>query len=210
MNTKKIPLLLLCLAAIGIVVFFLTKNPSPTTQTTTDPTVIPTIAQIEITQAIIPLTNTPNPDSKNTIFKDYTHPTHGYAVKYPSDAKLSTQNTELTISKLGPTQRDQSELYDGILIKINVKTTEGKTLKEVAEARVEASKELGTILKPLEEVTINGKTGYTYRTRGLGEMTYTFLPFKDNQYLEVMDATHDPSKQGFVEIAKEIIDSIKY
>lgn len=127
---------------------------------------------------------------------------------YPSNINLHKNNEEVYLELWGPTQKKDTEFYDGINFGFTKGELEGKSLKVVVEQAIERSKENGEILIPLTNVKLAGVEGYKYRAQGLGEVEYTFLPMK-NSYLIIRNTTNDPTNKGFQETVDQILQTLK-
>jgi hypothetical protein len=69
---------------------------------------------------------------------------------------------------------------------------------------------LSEIVKPQEEITLNGLNGYTYTTGGLAIFQYIFLLSPDNRVIEISDGTKDPTHQGYLETVKKILSTFQF
>lgn len=144
-------------------------------------------------------------------WKTYTSTTLGFSIKYPSDAKITEQqNGSVSLLIWGPTQKANTEFYDGVNLNFNADSLKGQTLKAFTDKRVEDSKINGEILIPLKPTTIGAVEGYMFRASGLGEHNYTFLPSKSGEYFEIINSTNDPTNKGFVKTADQILSTFKF
>ena len=144
----------------------------------------------------------------------YSSSQYKLTFKHPPDITptidIDNQNM-VAIVKKGPSQKEGTELYDGLSLKISSqKLPKEKTFKEDAQEAEQQSTENGTITKTLKSTTIAQLNGYTYSARGLGEHKYIFLPQGETNYLLIIDSTTDPSSQGFEKTVNQILSSIKF
>jgi len=192
-------LIALVVLLLGTTVYFASKNlqvakkPIPQTQTTNTPTVIPTID---------PTAN----------WKTYT--TSTYQVKYPND--IDTQEEEASVfilSKWGPTQKEATELYDGISLRFQPFEIPNVDLRSYVQNKIQDSQVAGTseILSGPTLVNIGSYSGLTYTTRGLGTHKYIYFQSTDKvMIMEIIDSTVDPKNQGFQQISDDIISTFKF
>lgn len=161
---------------------------------------------------------TPSPTPDVTAWKTYTNTKRGYTFKYPENVKLTEEGNAdvltdpVTLSLWGPTQKANTELYDGLSLGFESGPLEGPTLKEFAEMSVKRSMENGTILIPVTPITIAGLNGYIYRVKGLGEHSYIFLPnpIHYQWYIRITNSTNDPTNQGFQKTVDQILYTFKF
>lgn len=137
----------------------------------------------------------------------YTSATFGFSIQHPIDVTVQEREDGIQLYKWGPTQKEGTEFYDGIGLFFSTGLTNGKSIKEIAERKVEEDKIHATIVKPLSEITINNIKGYQYRVSGIGEFINIILPKSDTEYLHITNGTMDPTKQGFDKIADQILST---
>lgn len=134
----------------------------------------------------------------------------GFSIDHPPDFQVQeNQEGSSTLLKLGPTQREGTEIYDGISMTFD---TGGyaNDLQAFAEERRQIS-----IAEPstesagnLEPVTIAGIEGYQYRMVGLGEFTIVYLPKDEDTYFRISYLVSDPANQGFEGLADTILSTL--
>lgn len=144
----------------------------------------------------------------------YVNSQHKLSLKHPPEITptidIDNENM-IAIVRKGPSQKEGTELYDGLSLKISSqKLPKGKTLKEVTQEAEQQSTENGTITQTLKSTTISQLTSYTYSARGLGEHKYIYLPQGETNYVLIIDSTVDPSNQGFDKTVNQILSSIKF
>lgn len=154
---------------------------------------------------------TPSPQAENWL--TFSKPNIPYTFKYPKEVELIEQEG-FQLSLWGPTQKTETEFYDGIALGFSLPTKfAGGSLNDYVAAKVEEIKTQGLmeIVKPQEEITINGLSGYTYAASGLGVFKYIFLLSPDQNWLvEISDGTKDPTNQGYPEIVKKILATFQF
>jgi len=143
-------------------------------------------------------------------WKTYTSSKHGFTIKYPEEVELKEESDgSVVLSQWGPTQKAETEFYDGISLRFDSGSLGGKTLKQLVEEKAEQDKENAEILIAPTTTIIAGISGFSYRARGLGEYTSIYLPGKSGAYIEIINFTVDPTGKGFQETAEQILSTFK-
>lgn len=160
-------------------------------------------------------------------WKTYEVKEYGFRFKYPPTAEVRVQESHppiYVIFQKGPTQRGQTELYDGLNLVIEVRTKPtieqngvnvSQPLKEVLATSIEQSTSDGTtqLTQPITPLTNRRFSGYSYTLRGLGEWTTiaTDLITAPGMYLAITNGGVDPEgKTTFAEMGDTIINSIDF
>lgn len=149
-----------------------------------------------------------------------------YTFKYPKeftlDEKLTwkienkniPEETLVDLFWVGPSQAKDTEFYDGIsLMFSHPLEIENTSLKDYVGNKIEKIKkeETAEIIKPMEEITINGINGYTYTIQGLGIFQSIFLQSPDETCtVEITNATNDPTNQGYQKTIDKIFLTFKF
>lgn len=154
--------------------------------------------------SISPVTVTP------VDWKAYTSETLGISLRYDPTFTMSEDAPEqVRIYKWGPTQRGQTEMYDGVLIDFR-----RVTLKESFEAyldrRVKEFQEVGTITRPLSDYDVNGQAAKVLSVSALGDFTLIFVLLSDNSILEISTMAPDPTGAGFQNIVDQILATVVF
>jgi len=144
----------------------------------------------------------------------YTNEKICYTFKYPQEVTFKERKEEniIHLSLWGPAQEKDTEFYDGISLSFSLPLEIGNiSLKDYVDTKIEESKQHGEILKPREEITINGINGYTYTTQGLGTFQNIFLQSPDKACtVEITNATIDPTNQGYQKTVDKILSTFKF
>ena len=141
-----------------------------------------------------------------------------FTFKYPKNAVLwGREEDVIQISLWGPTQKSDAELSDGLSLRFYLpKTFDSKSLRDyVGAVRGEyATGESIVEISEVEEITLNRLAGYTFSTKYLGNQgakhIYLQSPHQPKVFVEIVDATLDPTDQGFEEIADQILSTFKF
>ena len=131
-----------------------------------------------------------------------------FSFKYPKDVELTElKSYYIKLSKSGPAQQEGTEFKDGVSISFRTFESGGLTLKQAADATYLSIK--GDIDVTQSVVaSIGGATGYTFHVKGGINADYYYLAINDKLYLEVVNATKDPGKAGFKEVAATILATL--
>ncbi|HLL60798.1 MAG TPA: hypothetical protein VK338_03705 [Candidatus Nitrosocosmicus sp.] len=172
--------------------------------------------QITPTNPITPSATGVIPTTVSTKLADYTSNWKTYksgelrfSIKHPQDVSdFTNPGGMVSFSKSGPTQINGSEINDGISLRISGGSLKGQSLNEFMQKEIKGNGEL-QLLKPISQTSINNLAAYTFKLRGLGEFTYFYIPVKDNEYIEIVDSTVDPTNQGYHEIVDQMLSTFK-
>ncbi len=138
-----------------------------------------------------------------------------YSLLYPNDYKFDEQSEgEIArIYKQGPTQRGQTEMYDGVILTFQTIDLEDLTLdkyvdKQIAEATQDGTSEITSGKKA---IVINGHSGFTYTLRGLGEFPhYVIQKDETSRYaVSISILVADPQNVGFQEDVNATLSTIE-
>lgn len=115
------------------------------------------------------------------------------------------------IDKEGPTQRHETEHYDGLSVYFVQLSKKGNTLKFLAEQehRRESGYENSTVSE-LRSVTTGNTSGFMFDYNVYGGSSRYLLQKseEDPNFLLIHDWTRDPSNQGFEAMVDEILASL--
>lgn len=138
-----------------------------------------------------------------------------YPAAYTQDESVnSANNTQIVrLHKTGPTQRGQTEMYDGVIVVFEVVDLQGQTLEKWLDDRLAQATADGTleIVKPKTAKSLNGQPGFVYTARGLGTFD-TQVVQKDatGKYaLQITTLVADPANQGFQAEVDSILSSLR-
>lgn len=139
-------------------------------------------------------------------WKIYEDINNKFSFKYPPDLSPKIYDDKsVVIEKWGPTQKEDTEFYDGLSISFTIYPLEGKTFAETVMSNRQGSEEVSgeKISEPTKIIT-SGFEGLTYEVMG---HHYFFYPIGDSNYLFVTNMTNDPTNAGFTEIAEQILST---
>lgn len=136
----------------------------------------------------------------------------GISIRHPKDFEASETQEGVRIVKLGPTQSQGTELYDGISLLLKTGILENQNLEEFVDAEIAETKAQPINAKVSEkrEVQVLELPGFSYDVSSLGDARYIFLPKGPGGYLEIINSTIDPSNLGYQKTVDLIISSIEF
>jgi hypothetical protein len=146
----------------------------------------------------------------------YKDPKGIYTILYPSDYKFDTQNEGQysRIYKTGPTQKGQTEMYDGVIISIESIDLGTESLDNFVNKRLSEATADGTsvVEEPKQQIILNTYPGYTYSTRGLGTTKHIVLQKgSDSKFaIDITTLVSDPTNTGFQKEVDTIISTIEF
>ena len=204
MNNVKYILLIILIGLAGFIGFVVGNNSyrKPVNQVvkmavTNQPliTILPT-HKIQIT-----------PSTTQDQWIEYNSQEKGFSIKYPKDVPINNHEDGLVSFEVwGPSQKPDTEFYDGLSISLQPRQLDGKTLDQIVSDNIKGSEEVwGIAIDPAKPVTIGGVSGLTYKA---GDHQYYYLPLKNDWYLELFNLTNDPTNQGYEKQASDMINTL--
>ncbi len=159
----------------------------------------------------------PSPQSGSPLpsgIQRYEDPQGAYTFTYSSTYTLDAQNEgeQVRITRLGPTQQGQTEIYDGVVMVFEAVDLGSTPLTAWVDKRIAESTNDGTVevTKKKTKTTLGKYDGFQYTTRGLGEFT-NYVIQKDTTSTKALEITvlqTDPQKIGFDLEVQEVLASI--
>ncbi|HOX95952.1 MAG TPA: hypothetical protein PLI45_01085 [Candidatus Woesebacteria bacterium] len=155
---------------------------------------------------------TQTPSVSETKTKKYINTQMAFSASLPNSVDAQ-ENLDGTVSfpKWGPTQKTQTELFDGYSVNIDQGSLgANKDLKSLIEADIEQKKEqLSPDFKIIVAPIPYKSTGFYYLSEdSFGEVAYYYIPQTSEKFLLVTSVIKDPGKLGFKEEVGNIIESI--
>lgn len=150
--------------------------------------------------------------SESNDSKKYTNQRLRFSTTIPTKLDVSN-NLDGTVSFifLGPTQKTQTELFDGYSITVEqAKIINKQGLRQIAEADIVQKKEqLSSDFKVIVEPITYKEDGIYYLSEDLfGEVAYFYIPQDSENFLLVTSNYKDPGNLNFKEEVGNIIDKI--
>jgi hypothetical protein len=137
-----------------------------------------------------------------------------YSFMYPPDVELKEREGGIvTLGKWGPTQKANTEFFDGISISFRTLYLPNTTLQDYVQSQVDEIKLAGVaeVVNEPSPTTINNYSGLTYTTVGLGtHKTVVVQSIAGINFVEITDSTVDPENIGFSSIVDQILSTFEF
>jgi hypothetical protein len=157
-------------------------------------------------------TLTPSPDP---IASWNVYSTSTYTIRYPADVELIERNAGgVSLSKWGPTQVENTEYFDALLLAIQTFEISNVDLETYVDGQIKAlnpDNDLIKLISGAKPTTIGTYSGYTFTIEGLGTFEYTYLQSTDKiTIVEIVDGTIDPGNLGFDDLVSQILSTFEF
>jgi len=170
-----------------------------------------------ITPSESPKSTVPTAVKVSDSLTEYKNTRWGFTMTYPKDLMVETADDgKIAITKWGPTQKENTEFFDGISIVIDQgQIGTNKNLLDLINSDIEQEKEqlvpdYKMIEQPSPFITWYKTGGLTYRFQdSFGQTTKYYLPLNTDKFLILMVRVMDPTNLGFESAATKIVESIK-
>jgi hypothetical protein len=144
-------------------------------------------------------------------WKTYVGESVGVRFSYePSMAVYEATPGELRLTQWGPTQRGETELYDGIVLSFRRSPLDAGTLEALARSRMTEFQAVGEITQPLTPRSLGGRPGLEFSGSALGDFTLIFLPLDAATALEISILAPDPTGAGFARTVVTILGTLEF
>ena len=152
---------------------------------------------------------TASPEASQTADWEIYEAEAGWSIRYPEAVEV-TEGRAVSFMMFGPTQKEGTEFYDGISLTARSGALGGLSLMEFVNDKVEEIEgdPVSDVVEGPTAVSIGEYNGYRLTTSGFGTFEYYYLPLGESGYLEIIDATQDPTGQGYEEMVEMMLDSI--
>ncbi len=130
-------------------------------------------------------------------WETYTSSTQGFSLRHdPTLTVVDDGQNGVRLYKWGPTQKGETELYDGILLSVRkVATPQGG--EAYLTDQIQQMTQHGTITASLSKDRLNGLSVQRMEFSGLGDYTFIFVPVGDSHLIEIAFIVPDPTMAGF-------------
>lgn len=163
--------------------------------------------QVSTPSQATPPPATPGPTAS---WMTYQSSEHQFSLMHPPEiSPEAIEDGIVYLSLWGPTQREDTEFYDGISLSFNSGSLEGEDLRSFVDAKLAEMRETAEIKEEVQETTLDSLSGYKFTAEGLGVFTYYYLQRGEDSYLEIVDGTVDPTGEGFAEVVELILSSLE-
>ncbi len=211
LKKKSKPLLPITLAVLpllllGVTSFLLYQNLNlKKTQTKETSVPIPTLSPPSSSPSLLPTVD-PSADWK-------THSSSTYEIKYPTDFTFHLAEASTAIlQKWGPTQKEGTELYDGISLSFEPREI-STTLTNFTNSLIKGIEDQGMveITEDPKSISLNNYQGLTFTEEGLGTFQHIILEKgSDSAFIHITFSISDPGNQGFEQIKNQILSTFKF
>lgn len=135
----------------------------------------------------------------------------GFSIQHPPEMNVAEMESLVIMTKQGPTQRPNTEFHDGISLRFSSGSLEGMSLIELVEQEADdfRQKRMVDEVSSLRFVTVNGVSGYSFDVPSLGKTTHMYLTRGTDGYLLIVNATIDPTNQGFEETVNKMFSTLR-
>lgn len=142
-------------------------------------------------------------------WKLYTSDDIGFSMYYdPSLTIQEDTKTDVRFYKQGPSQRGQTEMYDGMIVTVRKVDVVGNTQAYINN-QIEQYKDIGSITEPLHDSKLNGISTKEYGASSLGDAKIIFVPNDNQTLLEVSYMAPDPTNAGFQKTVDLMLSTFK-
>lgn len=174
---------------------------SDSTSTNTSPS--------EETNSVANPTETYTPESKMLKWEnDY------FSFFYPPGITITDEGAStLELQQIGPSQQEGTEFYDGLNVHMRVREISELTAQTMAMNKISEinQEDIGSVESGLTEITIGGKTAYTFVEKSLGTFKWYYFDLPNKLILEVTDGSISANPaDDFEGKALAIIESLEF
>ena len=139
---------------------------------------------------------------------------NSYSFMYPPDVELKErEGGTVILGKWGPTQKTDTEFFDGISISFRALYLPNTTLQDYVQSQVDEIKLTGMaeVTSGPSPTTINNYSGLTYTTVGLGaHKTMVVQSIAGTSFVEITNSTVDPGNIGFSNTVDQILSTFEF
>lgn len=143
-------------------------------------------------------------------WKEYADPDLGITLLYEPTLTVTKDGADgVRFWKWGPTQKGQTEMYDGIIVSFR-KTDFSDSLDSFLAAKLKEFSDVGTVTKPLSTRDFNGRLAWNFSGSGLGDFDLTYTPIDADTVLEISVMAPDPTAAGFREVTELLLTTVEF
>lgn len=143
----------------------------------------------------------------------FTSEKYGFFIRYPLDVNHQTTQEGEQFYKLGPSQSQGTELYDGISVGIKSGSISGKSFEDfVKQKHIDMKNDpLQPQVGDINQVAIGGIQGFSFRVSSIGDSTFIYLPKGEREYFEIINGTVEPTnrEQTFQKTVEQMLSTLK-
>lgn len=132
------------------------------------------------------------------------------SLRYPPDVNMMEKEaSEIVLQKWGPTQKADTEFYDGISISFQPfelpVTAEAYAKMKIEEIERNGIGEISESLKPIQ---VGAYSGVTFSVAGLGNYRSVVLKAPNDMIILITDSSNDPGQLGFSQVVNQILTTV--
>ena len=145
-------------------------------------------------------------------WKTYSSQKHAFSMRYSPDQKvLEHPQAGVTFTKIGETQAEGTELFDGFTVNVKQDTYTQNNFEDLVKTKhAENKNDPAThTVTDIKKITIAGISGFTFKVSALGEFTHYYLPAGNGEYVQLVMMVADPENQGYQKTVNDMLASLK-
>jgi hypothetical protein len=159
-------------------------------------------------------TGTPLPESSTMQVPEgwlpYQQTEMGLSFRYDPTFTVSADTADLVrLYKWGPTQKGQTEMYDGMLVTFHQVTYSGD-FESYVKQRMQALQTSETVMPVAQPYSFRGVPAQRYDGSASDGTTYIFVPRGLGSVLEISTLVLDPGKLGFQGVVDSILQTVQF
>lgn len=141
----------------------------------------------------------------------YTDENLGVSLSFPSDMEIQEEDDWFRVYKWGPTQMEDTEFYDGIVVLfMKEDNPENLEVEALAQQVLESELELnGEVINPVTKISYGQLVGYEFTILSFGESSSFFFENNAGDVIRIAHSVEDPENQGFNTKLIQILQSLK-
>ena len=151
-------------------------------------------------------------------WREYQDEEIGIRINHPPEMEVNEVGQEegmvskgVNFTLVGPSQAPATEFFDGISLRFSRIGSRGQTTKDFAQQQLDDLRnspvfESGD--QKVAPIVINNYQGFEYEVQTITPIRYIYLPAGENEVLEIVDLTRDPTGAGFEAIRDRILSDL--
>lgn len=141
----------------------------------------------------------------------YENTSIGFRTEYQKDMTLREEGENtIAFSLWGPTQTEDTELFDGLSMRFTRHDLGAKTLRSLVEQEMADVQAVGEITEPIDTIIIDGQEGFEFSGITVGpSQRRIFLPLGTSVALEISILVADPTGMRFESMADRMLSSVE-
>ncbi len=135
----------------------------------------------------------------------YTNSAIGFSIRHDPDLRFSQRSaSDVSFYMLGPTQKGETEMYDGMNISFRKVRFSGAIADYMQQEEGQFAA-VGQITAPLHDTQLGHVSAKTFNASTQGDFTIIFVPVDDSSLIEIAYLDPDPGKLGFQKQIDQIL-----